>query len=37
MAGVSRPYMVRLIDSGALELHMMAGNRRRVRHSAVIR
>lgn len=37
LVGVSRPYMVKLIDSGAVELHMMAGNRRRVRRSAVIR
>src|SRR5699024_6265035 len=37
LVGVSRPYMVKLIDSGAVELHMMAGNRRRVRRSAVTR
>lgn len=37
LVGVSRPYMVKLIDSGAVALHMMAGNRRRVRRSAVIR
>ncbi|WP_298018136.1 excisionase family DNA-binding protein [uncultured Castellaniella sp.] len=36
LVGVSRPYMVKLIDSGAVTLHMMAGNRRRVRRSAVI-
>lgn len=36
LVGVSRPYMVKLIDSGAVALHMMAGNRRRVRRSAVI-
>ena len=37
LVGVSRPYMVKLIDSGAVALHMMAGNRRRVRRSAVVR
>lgn len=37
LVGVSRPYMVKLLDSGAVELHMMAGNRRRVRRSAVTR
>lgn len=37
LVGVSRPFMVKLIDSGAVELHMMAGNRRRVRRSAVTR
>lgn len=36
LVGVSRPYMVKLIDSGAVALHMMAGNRRRVRRSAVV-
>ncbi len=36
LIGVSRPYMVKLIDSGEVELHMMAGNRRRVRRSAVV-
>lgn len=37
LVGVSRSYMVKLIDSGAVALHMMAGNRRRVRRSAVVR
>ena len=34
---VNRPYMAKLIESGAVEPHMMAGNRHRVRGSAVIR
>ncbi|PLZ00446.1 DNA-binding protein [Burkholderia sp. WAC0059] len=37
LAGVSRPYMARLIDSGAVDLHQMVGNQRRVLRSAVIR
>jgi excisionase family DNA binding protein len=37
LAGVSRPHMVKLIDSGAVELHQMVGNRRRVLRSAVAR
>lgn len=37
LVGVSRPYMVKLIDSGAVELHQMVGNQRRVQRSAVLR
>ena len=37
LVGVSRPYMVKLIESGAVELHQMVGNQRRVRRSAVLR
>lgn len=37
LAGVSRPYMVKLIDSGAVQLHQKVGNQRRVLRSAVIR
>ena len=36
-AGVSRPYMVKLIDAGDVELHQMVGNQRRVLSSAVQR
>lgn len=35
LAGVSRPFMVKLIDSGAVELHQRVGNQRRVLRSAV--
>ncbi|SHI18542.1 helix-turn-helix domain-containing protein [Pollutimonas bauzanensis] len=34
---VSRPYMAKLIDSGAVELHQKVGNQRRVLRSAVTR
>lgn len=37
LAGVSRPYMAKLIDSGAVELHQKVGNQRRVLRSAVNR
>ena len=37
LVGVSRPYMVRLIDSGAVELHQKVGNQRRLLRSAVLR
>lgn len=37
LAGVSRPYMVKLIDSGAVQLHQMVGNQRRVLRSSVAR
>ncbi len=33
--GVSRPYMAKLIDTGAVPLHQMVGNQRRVLLSAV--
>lgn len=36
-AGVSRPFMVKLIDGGDVELHQMVGNQRRVKRSAVQR
>ena len=37
LAGVSRPYMVKLIDTGAVALHQKVGNQRRVLRSAVLR
>jgi len=37
LVGVSRPFMAKRIDSGAVELHQKVGNQRRVRRSAVIR
>ncbi|ALM81632.1 DNA-binding protein [Bordetella sp. N] len=37
LAGVSRPYMVKLIDSGVVQLHQKVGNQRRVLRSAIIR
>ncbi|MFT3820373.1 MAG: helix-turn-helix domain-containing protein [Rubrivivax sp.] len=37
LAGVSRPFMVKLIDTGAVELHQKVGNQRRVLRSAVVR
>ncbi|CAN7308553.1 excisionase family DNA-binding protein [Variovorax sp. LjRoot290] len=37
LAGVSRPFMVKLIDSGAVELHQRVGNQRRLLRSAVLR
>lgn len=37
LVGVSRPYMAKLIDSGAVELHQMVGNQRRVLRSSVAR
>lgn len=36
LAGVSRPYMVARIDAGDVELHLMAGNQRRVLKSSVL-
>lgn len=36
LVGVSRPFMVKLIDSGAVQLHQMVGNQRRVLRSAVL-
>lgn len=35
--GVSRPFMAKLIDTGAVALHQKVGNQRRVRRSAVLR
>lgn len=37
LAGVSRPYMVKLIDTGAVQLHQRVGNQRRVLRSSVVR
>ena len=37
LASVSRPYMVKLIDTGEVALHQMVGNQRRVLRSAVTR
>ncbi|WP_454692138.1 helix-turn-helix domain-containing protein [Achromobacter aloeverae] len=37
LAGVSRPYMAKLIDTGAVALHQMVGNQRRVLRSTVAR
>jgi excisionase family DNA binding protein len=37
LAGVSRPFMAKLIDAGAVELQQMVGKQRRVRKSAVTR
>lgn len=37
LVGVSRPFMAKLIDSGAVELHQKVGNQRRVLRSAVVR
>lgn len=37
LVGVSRPFMAKLIDSGAVELHQKVGNQRRVLRSAVAR
>jgi len=37
LAGVSRPYMAKLIDAGVIELHQKVGNQRRVLRSAVLR
>jgi excisionase family DNA binding protein len=36
LVGVSRPYLVRQIDSGALALHQQVGNQRRVLRSDVL-
>lgn len=36
LAGVSRPYMAKLIDSGEVTLHHKVGNQRRVLRSAVV-
>ena len=36
LLGVSRPFVVRLIDSGAIALHQRVGNQRRVLSSAVL-
>jgi excisionase family DNA binding protein len=35
LVGVSRPFMVKLIDTGAVALHQRVGNQRRVLRSAV--
>lgn len=35
LVGVSRPFMVKLIESGAVALHQRVGNQRRVLRSAV--
>jgi excisionase family DNA binding protein len=37
LVGVSRPYMAKVIDSGAIDLHQKVGNQRRVLKSAVTR
>lgn len=37
LVGVSRPFMVKLIDSGAVELHQKVGNQRRVLRSTIVR
>lgn len=37
LVGVSRPFMAKLIDSGAVDLHQKVGNQRRVLRSAVAR
>lgn len=37
LVNVSRPYMVKLIDTGAVQLYQKVGNQRRVLHSAVTR
>jgi len=37
LLGVSRPHVVKLIDSGVLELHQRVGNQRRVLRSVVMR
>ncbi len=37
MVGVSRAFMAKLIDSGAVELHQKVGNQRRVLRSVVAR
>ena len=37
VVGVSRPFMAKLIDTGAVELHHKVGNQRRVLRSAVLR
>jgi len=34
---VSRPFMAKLIDTGAVALHQKVGNQRRVLRSAVLR
>ena len=36
LVNVSRPYMVKLIDSGAVQLHQKVGKQRRVLRSAVL-
>lgn len=36
LVNVSRPYMVKLIDSGAIALHQKVGNQRRVLRSVVM-
>jgi excisionase family DNA binding protein len=36
LLGVSRPFVVRLIDSGSIALHQRVGNQRRVLGSAVL-
>lgn len=35
--GVSRPFMVKLIDSGAISLHRKVGNQRRILQSELLR
>ena len=37
VVGVSRPFMAKLIDTGAVALHQKVGNQRRVLRSAVLR
>ena len=37
LLGVSRPFVVKLIDSGAIEMHQRVGNQRRVLKSAALR
>lgn len=36
LLGVSRPFVVRLIDDGAIDLHQRVGNQRRVLKSEVL-
>ena len=36
LLGVSRPFVVKLIDSGVLEMHQRVGNQRRVLKSAAL-
>jgi len=37
LLGVSRPFVVKLIDSGAIAMHQRVGNQRRVLKSAALR
>ncbi|WP_245961192.1 helix-turn-helix domain-containing protein [Neopusillimonas maritima] len=37
LAGVSRPYMAKLVKSGVVKLHQKVGNQRRVLQSTVTR